>query len=77
MYRECFRKHYRKIAHMQQQHSNTASGSENAAGAPVSKIAENPNPRANENITHTSFEEKRESSPGDDVGTEITDGEAG
>jgi hypothetical protein len=62
---------------MQQQQNNTPSGTDNAAGAPVSKIAENPNPRANENITHTAFDEKRESGPGDDVGTEITDGEAG
>jgi len=51
---------------------NAAPGTES-----TQKIAENPNPRANENITHTSFEEKKESEPGDDVGTEITDGEAG
>lgn len=43
----------------------------------VQKIAENPNPSANENIKHTPFEEKGVSGPGDDVGTEITDGEAG
>lgn len=39
------------------------------------QIAENPNPRANENIKHTPFEEKDPS--GEAVGTEITDGEAG
>ena len=77
MYPVCFRRLYRKIGCMQQQQNNTPSGTDNAAGAPVSKIAENPNPRANENITHTAFDEKRESGPGDDVGTEITDGEAG
>ena len=39
------------------------------------EIAENPNPRANENIRHTPFEEKDSSDNA--VGTEITDGEAG
>ena len=39
------------------------------------QIAENPNPRANENIRHAPFEEKEKS--GDSVGSEITDGEAG
>ena len=41
------------------------------------KIAENPNPFANENIKATSIDEKQEADPGDDVGTEITDGEGG
>ena len=54
--------------------SNNASGAEQA---PAQTIAENPNPRANENIKQAPFEEKRASDPGDDVGTEITDGEAG
>jgi hypothetical protein len=58
-----------------QQHTAPNTGS--PSSEPAQKIAENPNPRANENIQHTSFEEKSESSPGDDVGTEITDGEAG
>lgn len=39
------------------------------------KIAENPNPRANENIKHTQFEPKIEDNPSEAVGTEITDGE--
>lgn len=43
----------------------------------VHKMAENPNPRANENIQQTPFEEKRDDAPGGAVGTEITDGEAG
>jgi hypothetical protein len=41
-------------------------------------IAQNPNPRANENINHVPFEkksEKEDATP--DVGSEITDGEAG
>jgi hypothetical protein len=38
------------------------------------KMAENPNPRANENIKHSSFEKEKDA---DTVGTEITDGEAG
>lgn len=57
-----------------QQTRPTDAGTEQT---PVQKIAENPNPRANENIKQTSFEEKKEVAPGDDVGTEITDGEAG
>ena len=39
------------------------------------QIAENPNPRTNENIRHTPFEEKDPSE--ESVGSEITDGEAG
>jgi hypothetical protein len=39
------------------------------------QMAENPNPRANENIKHTPFEEKNAAE--ESVGTEITDGEAG
>ena len=60
-----------------QQQTNQPSTSSNAEKAPVQKIAENPNPRANENIKQTPFDEKKEAEPGDDVGTEITDGEAG
>ncbi len=48
-----------------------------AAGATPEKIAENPNPRANENIRHAPFDEKKVAGPGNDVGTEITDGEGG
>jgi hypothetical protein len=62
---------------MQQQHDTQSTGGQPSEPAPVQKMAENPNPRANENIQHTSFEEKKEATPGDDVGTEITDGEAG
>lgn len=63
---------------MEQQIQPLKSGNNNAAeGTAVQKIAENPNPRANENIRHTQFEEKEEAQPGDDVGTEITDGEGG
>ena len=39
------------------------------------QIAENPNPRANENIRHTPFDEKDKAA--ESVGSEITDGEAG
>ena len=39
------------------------------------QIAENPNPRANENIKHVPFEEKKDADEA--VGSEITDGEAG
>ena len=39
------------------------------------KMAQNPNPRANENIKNTSFE--REVSGSNSVGSEITDGEGG
>ena len=60
-----------------QQQTNPAGTGSTGENAPVQKIAENPNPRANENIQNTSFEEKKEAEPGDDVGTEITDGEAG
>lgn len=59
---------------MQQQ--NNGAG-QNEGAAPAQKIAENPNPRANENIRHTSFDEKETSGPDNEVGTEITDGEAG
>jgi hypothetical protein len=58
----------------QTQTSNPGSAPSPEAGQ---QIAENPNPRANENIKHTPFEEKRETEPGNDVGTEITDGEGG
>ena len=60
-----------------QQQTNQPGTNSNGEKDPVQKIAENPNPRANENIQHTPFEEKKEAEPGDDVGTEITDGEAG
>lgn len=59
-----------------EQQTNTAGNSASEA-PPVQKIAENPNPRANENIKHTPFEEKEEADSGNDVGTEITDGEGG
>lgn len=39
------------------------------------KIAQNPNPRANENTSNTPFEKTQPDSTA--VGTEITDGEAG
>ncbi len=61
---------------MQEQTTSTNTGNAGEK-APAQKIAENPNPRANENIKATPFEEKKEAEPGDDVGTEITDGEAG
>ncbi len=38
------------------------------------KMAQNPNPRANENIKHTPFDKEQDEGT---VGTEITDGEAG
>ena len=62
-----------------QQKSTPANTPGNAApeNAPAQKIAENPNPRANENIKHTPFEENKADGEGTDVGTEITDGEAG
>lgn len=60
-----------------QEQTNTANSGNSGEKAPVQKIAENPNPRANENIRSAPFEEKEEAKPGDDVGTEITDGEAG
>lgn len=51
---------------------------EQQSGTEENKIAENPNPRANENIKHTSFDTASESnSPASDVGSEITDGEGG
>ena len=56
---------------------NPAPAQTPAATPDVQKIAENPNPRANENIRQAPFEEKTESQPGADVGTEITDGEGG
>jgi hypothetical protein len=60
--------------HINPSDTNGGASSENG---PAQKIAESPNPRANENIQHTAFEEKSEAEPGDDVGTEITDGESG
>lgn len=62
---------------MQQQNDQSAGSKAATENAAAQKIAENPNPRANENIQHTSFEEKSEAAPGNDVGTEITDGEGG
>ena len=62
---------------MQQSNPSNAGETSKQGQAPIQKIAENPNPAANENIKQAPFEEKRESEPGDDVGTEITDGEAG
>jgi len=59
------------------QQTNPAPAANPAGEQPQQKIAENPNPRANENIRQTPFEEKGEGKPGDDVGTEITDGEGG
>jgi len=62
---------------MPEKNSPNTNNSASAEQAPAQTIAENPNPRANENIKQAPFEEKRASDPGDDVGTEITDGEAG
>jgi hypothetical protein len=61
---------------MQQQPTQPDNTNE-PGDAPVHKIAENPNPRANENIIATPFEENKTGGEGTDVGTEITDGEAG
>lgn len=41
------------------------------------EMAQNPNPRANENIKNTSFEKSDAADSTPDVGSEITDGEAG
>jgi len=41
------------------------------------QMAQNPNPRANENIQNTSFEKTDSSDNQPDVGSEITDGGAG
>ena len=62
---------------MQEQTNPTPANPPAAKQPAVQKIAENPNPRANENIRQAPFEEKSERTPGDDVGTEITDGEGG
>jgi hypothetical protein len=62
---------------MQQVNPSSPGAQSSGEQDAVQKIAENPNPRANENIKHTPFEEKTEAEPGDDVGTEITDGEGG
>jgi hypothetical protein len=51
----------------QQNHQTDSSLDEN-------KMAQNPNPRANENIKHTPFDKEQDEGT---VGTEITDGEAG
>ena len=40
------------------------------------QMAQNPNPRANENVQHTTFEKSDASDDTPDVGSEITDGEA-
>lgn len=55
----------------------TAGDNPSTQNTAVQQIAENPNPRANENSTHSSFEEKRETATGSDARTEITDGKAG
>jgi hypothetical protein len=41
------------------------------------KMAQNPNPRANENVRDTPMEDNTTSSSTSGVGSEITDGEAG
>ena len=41
------------------------------------QMAQNPNPRANENIQNTSFEKSSTKDSAPDVGSEITDGGAG
>ncbi len=41
------------------------------------EMAQNPNPRANENIKNTSFEKSDTADSTRDVGSEITDGEGG
>jgi len=58
-----------------QERSEQQNSPEKNTAAPQQQIAENPNPRANENIRHTPFEEK--DNAGESVGSEITDGEAG
>ena len=58
-----------------QERSEQQNSSEKNTAAPQQQIAENPNPRANENIRHTPFEEKDNADK--TVGSEITDGEAG
>ena len=51
------------------------SKKESQEESPDYKIAQNPNPRANENIKEAPFEKTQPDSTA--VGTEITDGEAG
>lgn len=41
------------------------------------QMAQNPNPRANENIQNTTFEKSSPKDSTPDVGSEITDGGAG
>ncbi len=66
---------------MQQENQPTKSESPTASPAPSStagsQMAQNPNPRANENIKDTPMEENTTSDGTGGVGTEITDGEAG
>ena len=40
------------------------------------EMAQNPNPRANENIQNTSFDKNKTSDSTPDIGSEITDGAA-
>ncbi len=56
-----------KLNEQQKQQQTHSSLDEN-------KMAQNPNPRANENIKHTPFDKEQDEGT---VGTEITDGEAG
>lgn len=61
------------------QEKRDTNGQENTEqeGTEQSKMAQNPNPRANENIRNTNFDKNKPTDNTPDVGSEITDGGAG
>jgi hypothetical protein len=65
--------------HQQQKESSPANESNTPSPDKSSEhiMVQNPNPRANENIRDTPMEDNASSSTTNEVGSEITDGEAG
>ena len=60
--------------HEQDIKNTEQNATEETANSKENKIAQNPNPRANENTKATSFEKDKDA---EGVGSEITDGEGG
>ena len=60
-----------------QDHKEKGQETEKQNNVSENAMAQNPNPRANENIQNTTFDKNKTSDSTPDVGSEITDGGAG
>ena len=61
---------------MQEKQDTSQQANTEQEGTEQQKMAQNPNPRANENIKNTTFDKNSATDNTPDVGSEITDGAA-